>query len=571
MVEIFLANKQVSFAGWHPLEDWIDWQTRGAVGCVFTRAGYSRLESLSIRELISAVGAGQIRIPAFQRGFVWDSERVAYLMDSIYKGYPFGALMFWRTKEQLKFDRQLGPFKLPEPKEDYPVDYVLDGQQRVTSIFGVFQTDHEFENTEGIDWMDIYFDLSADEAAQDNQFLALRPEEVAEGRHFPLRTLFDTVAYRAATESLPKDVISRIDDLQARFKETKIPVQITKTEEKETVAIIFERVNRQGVELDTLQLLSAWTWSEDFQLADQFDELGEQLAPFGFQGVGSDTDLLLRCCSAILTGDASPSALMRLNGADVRGNFDQIRNGIVYAVDYLRNQFLAQRLDNLPFVTQLVPLSVFFAVSGDKEAAYTDAQREEINKWFWRSSFTRRYSSGVLRNLKSDIEQMAALRDGLDSKLGDFPVSVSEDFFLQNIFRISNVNTKTFLLLLATQRPKSFISGQNVNLSETLKAANRSEFHHMMPRSFLDKSMQADHRGESILANFCFLSRADNRKLGGKPPSEYREKMPADNQVVREILMAAVADELLFRDDYEAFVTDRARKLKEIAESLCKV
>jgi hypothetical protein len=100
-----------------------------------------QLEDFSIRSIVEGVTRGQIRIPAFQRGFVWDAERVAYLMDSIYKGYPFGSLMFWRTREQLKFDRDLGPFQLPPPKEDYPVDYVLDGQQRVTSIFGVFQTD----------------------------------------------------------------------------------------------------------------------------------------------------------------------------------------------------------------------------------------------------------------------------------------------------------------------------------------------------------------------------------------------------------------------------------------------
>ncbi len=62
-------------------------------------------------------------------------------MDSIYKRFPFGSLLFWRTREVLKYDRTLGPFKLPAPKADYPIDYVLDGQQRVTSIYGVFQSD----------------------------------------------------------------------------------------------------------------------------------------------------------------------------------------------------------------------------------------------------------------------------------------------------------------------------------------------------------------------------------------------------------------------------------------------
>lgn len=82
------------------------------------------MADLSIREILEQVNRGQIRIPAFQRGFVWDPERVAYLMDSIFKKYPFGSVLFWRTNEKLRFDRKLGPFELPEPKADYPIDYV---------------------------------------------------------------------------------------------------------------------------------------------------------------------------------------------------------------------------------------------------------------------------------------------------------------------------------------------------------------------------------------------------------------------------------------------------------------
>jgi uncharacterized protein with ParB-like and HNH nuclease domain len=96
---------------------------------------------LTIRETLDLVPRGQIRVPAFQRGFVWESEKVAFLMDSIYKGYPFGSLLLWRTREQLRHERQLGPFRLPDRDPEYPIDYVLDGQQRITSIFGVFQTD----------------------------------------------------------------------------------------------------------------------------------------------------------------------------------------------------------------------------------------------------------------------------------------------------------------------------------------------------------------------------------------------------------------------------------------------
>jgi hypothetical protein len=523
------------------------------------------MADLSIREVLEQVHRGQIRIPAFQRGFVWEPERVAYLMDSIYKKYPFGSLLFWRTREKLKCDRNLGPFELPEPKADYPIDYVLDGQQRVTSIYGVFQSDVPAPEADE-HWLPIYYDLTAEPTAQESQFVALPPDKVDPDKHFALSTLFNTVAYRKANEGRGDKVVEKIDRMQEIFKEVKIPVQTSDTEDKATVAIIFERINRQGVELDTLQLLSAWTWSEEFQLQDQFAELADELMPFGFEEVGADTNLLLRCCSAILKGDASPQALMSINGADVRNEFERVTNGVKYAVDYMRTNFNAEKLNNLPFTTLLVPLSVFFAVPGTKEAGHTDEQRKKINRWFWRASFSRRYSSAVLRNLNTDIEQMKLLRDKGDSNLGDFAVDITSDFFSSNLFGLNNVNTKTFVLLLASRRPLSFISGAPVDLATTLKESNRTEFHHLMPRSFLKLSKQTA-LDDSILANFAFLSRSDNRELGGVAPSVYRSKMPKDCD---KILDSALASPILFTDDYRKFVDERADRLASVAAELCE-
>src|SRR5207249_1031216 len=146
-------------------------------------------DDLSIRQILQQVGGGNIRVPAFQRGFVWDADTVAYFMDSLYKAYPFGSLLFWRTKAQLKTERKLGPFVLPDRDPEYPIDYVLDGQQRITSIFGVFQTDLKAEKEP--DWTAVYFDFQADPTAQQSQFIVLNPSEVDAARHFPLRVLFD--------------------------------------------------------------------------------------------------------------------------------------------------------------------------------------------------------------------------------------------------------------------------------------------------------------------------------------------------------------------------------------------
>lgn len=520
------------------------------------------MDTITIREILDQVVRGQIRIPAFQRGFIWEPDRVAFLMDSIYKRYPFGSLLFWRTKEPLKVERDMGPFKLPSPKADYPVDYVLDGQQRVTSIFGVFQTDLPMDKS--VPWEDIYFDLQADANAQDPQFVALSGEEIDLKRHFPLNTIFDTAAYRKATKELDDVTAKRVDDMQSVFKEAQIPLQFSSTEDKATVAIIFERVNRQGVRLDTLQLLSAWTWSEDFQLQEQFAELSEQLGPFGFAEVGDDTNLLLRCAAAVLMKDATPEALMALNGHTVRESFTRILNGVKGAVDYLRANFSVYALDNLPFPTILVPLSVFFAVEEDQETKYNDDQRRAINRWFWRSSFSRRYSAGVLRNLKADIAEMEKLRGMVLNNLGSFPVNLTEEFFTDNVFGMGNVNTKTFILMLAQMHPRSFVSGVTLDLSEKLRSSNRTEFHHLMPRSFL-KATGQNARSDSALANFAFLSRADNRQLGGVAPSVYRSKMALNWE---EIAAAAVCPKSLFADDYGVFLNERAKMLLALAASL---
>jgi hypothetical protein len=205
--------------------------------------------SLTIRKILEQVENGTIRVPAFQRGFVWDAERVAYLMDSIYKGYPFGALILWRTKEKLNHERELGPFTLPDVQPEYPIDYVLDGQQRLTSIFGVFQTD--LTPSEDAPWTKVYFDMSAESDLQESQFVCPETDDVDPAKHFPIGTFFDVTAYRQATAQLSAERAELIDKVQSVFKEATIPTQEVATEDRAKVAIVFERVNRLGVELDT--------------------------------------------------------------------------------------------------------------------------------------------------------------------------------------------------------------------------------------------------------------------------------------------------------------------------------
>ena len=168
------------------------------------------MDDLTIRQIITLIGQGRLRVPTFQRGFIWDAPQVAYLMDSIYKGYPMGSLLIWRTKEKLKFERKLGPYSLPSPDDGLPVDYRLDGQQRITSIFGIFQTDIQPDPDADDSWTHIYFDLLADRDAQDSQMFAFAPGDtnLDPQRHFPLKVLFDAAYCRATRDLLIVQVSS---------------------------------------------------------------------------------------------------------------------------------------------------------------------------------------------------------------------------------------------------------------------------------------------------------------------------------------------------------------------------
>lgn len=515
--------------------------------------------------MLDAVTSGEVRIPAFQRGFVWEMDRVAHLLDSIYKGYPFGSLLFWRTKQQLAAERNLGTFTLPDPQSEYPIDYVLDGQQRLTSIFTVFQT--ELKPQPNPDWMDIYFDLEAGDNPQDSAFVALTA--VTEGekqRYFPMRVLFDSVGYRENTAHLDKARVAVIDRLQEKFKEVTIPVQILKSEDRSIVAIVFERINHLGVALDTLQLLSAWTWSEDFDLLDKFRDLRDELSDFGFAGVGDDSDLILSCVAGILAKEPGPETLLGLKGADVRSQFGRVENGIRGAIDFLRTQLKVMHLRLLPYPSMLVPLAVFFAEPEGKDVVYDAATYQRLKRWFWRTCLSARYSSQTRKTTIHDIEQAELLKNGKPNTFGDIDLKVDEEFF-KSTFRIAAAATKTFVLLLSNNSPKSLLSGKAIDLDRVLQSYNRSEFHHVYPRAFL-REKGVDEASINVLANFCFLSAAENRNIGRKRPSGYVKDLGGPEHQVDETLASAFCSSNEFNDDYDTFLRERMARLVKFAEKL---
>lgn len=517
------------------------------------------MESYPIRKIINKIGSGEMRIPSFQRGFVWEPDDVAFFVDSIFKGYPVGAVLLWRTHDKLHTERDLGRFSLPEPSSDYPLDYVLDGQQRLTSLFSVFQTELEPNHDEN--WKDVFYVIGSSEDPQQTVFLPLNESDVDPDKHFPINVLFDSVKYRKATEHLNDNVKKEIDSLQETFKEATIPVQLMETEDRGNVAIVFERINRAGVPLDSFQLLTAWSWSTEFDLQDKLDDLSNELSSCGFEDLANDQDLLMKCFTGFILGSTSPRAIMDLKGEAIRDNFDSIVNGLKSSVDFLDRELNLHSLSYLPYPAMIVSLTRFFG----KNRTYNNTQRKELIRWFWRSCFSRRYSSGVNSAHESDLAAMDRLILDENAEISNFRCDIESTFFLANCFGITTVNTKTFIAMLASNAPRSFLSGAKVDLGKTLKSISSKEFHHIFPDKYLER-LGYDRKKRFCLANFCFLNNMDNQKIKDKSPAEYSKLI--DQTSLDEILRRAICPPETFSMSYDDFLARRADMLVSYAQNL---
>ena len=89
-----------------------------------------------IDELARRILSGDILLPKFQREFVWKREQVLTLLDSIVSNYPIGSVLLWQSRQELRSENRIADLEIDVPKPDYPVNYLLDGQQRLSSVCG---------------------------------------------------------------------------------------------------------------------------------------------------------------------------------------------------------------------------------------------------------------------------------------------------------------------------------------------------------------------------------------------------------------------------------------------------
>ena len=362
----------------------------------------------------------------------------------------------------------------------------------------------------------------------------------------------------------PDDMLEKIDTMSAKFREYLIPNEIFESSDRYKVAIVFERINRAGTELNVFELLSAWSWSEDFDLVERFKELQTKIEDHGYDDLVDDKDLQLRICAGIILGETTPDKIMDLKGDEIRTRFIEIENGITGAIDYLIKQLGVSHFKLLPFPGLLVPLSCFFATKNNEGRNYTAKQNDYLRKWFWRSVFSRRFSSDVNEKQAHDISEMVKLRE---NPLYEFrlPKAEIKFSFSNSNFAAGNANSKSLIALLNTANPSSFWSGAKVDLNKVLKKGSKHEYHHIFPQAFLKKN-GFEKRKINLLANICFLTRADNNAIKDKSPAQYLSK--CNDRDKTRYLTEAFCPLDIESLDYEDFLAKRSELLERKAFEL---
>ncbi len=401
------------------------------------------------------------------------------------------------------------------------------------------------------------------EDMQESLFLCLTPGEVEVDRHFSVKTLFDAEKYREATLNLSAENLKKVVSLQDRFKEYLIPNETFESGDRNKVAIVFERINRAGTPLEIFELLTAWSWSDDFDLVEKFKSLQIRIAEHGYEDLCNDQDLQLRICAGVIHGKTTPSDIIGLKGEDIRQRFEEIERGIIGAIDFLKRELDVQQYKLLPFPGIMVPLSAFFATDKVEGHLYSDKQKQVITKWFWRALFTRRFSSDVNERQAADIIEFRRLKEN-ESHDFRLPRAENQVSFMGN-FSAGNANSKTLILLLNSQSPHSFVSGAKIDTSKILKKSSQHEYHHIFPRKHLERTDTAPSE-INVLANICFLTRGDNNSIRDKSPNEYIKKFFNVNmeRYITEALCPASFQDL----EYAPFLKQRMEILSKKAHEL---
>lgn len=523
-------------------------------------------DSLNYQSLIAKIEQGNIKIPQFQRKFVWNIDETAGLLDSILKGYPIGSFIIWKTNERLRSVRNIGGMTFPDTPAGEMVQYVLDGQQRMTSLY-VALKGAKLINEQGkeVNYGEIYIDLSA---KTDEQIVVTDTSGHNSKNLISIVSLLNS-GYKVYQQY--PDYGEKIDKYRISFQTYQFATIEVENAPIDIATEIFTRINVGGKSLTLFEIMAAKTYDEKlkFDLSEKYDGIVEKLSAIGYETISNST--VLQSVSVCLMKDCTKKQILKLDKDSFIEKWDSVISAFESAVDYFRTFYRIPVSQLLPYDSLLVPFTYFFYNHKDKPIG---EQQKLLQDYFWRCIINQRFSSASESKLTQDIERIDLILNG-EHPIYEEGVNISPDNIkTKGYFTVGSAYIKGLLCILAYQQPKSFVDNSLVTIDNSwLKMATSKNYHHFFPKAYMKKNQSNIPEGlVNHIANITIVDDFLNkRSIRDRAPSKYIDDYKRTNPDLVVTLQTHLINDLksfgINDNDYLKFFDQR---LKAFSEELKK-
>ncbi|MGP3924304.1 GmrSD restriction endonuclease domain-containing protein [Streptomyces sp. 8N616] len=474
---------------------------------------------MKISTVLDKVDSGDFALPEFQRGYVWTRDQVRGFFQSLYRGYPIGGFLTWSTKARTAATRGGASDK------DGSIQLLLDGQQRVTTLYGVLRgkPPRFFEGQTGtlsglrFHMRDENFEFYAPAKMRDNPAW-IDVTSLMQGDPFDF---VDQVMELAGGDAdLRTAYLGRLNRLhQVSSRDVHIEEVTGDDKSIDVVVEIFNRVNSGGTKLSKGDLALAaicahWPAARD--------TMNGALGTWSDAGFEFKLDWLLRNANAVLTGEALFTKLADVPVDDFKGGLDDA----IRMVSHLLNTVGGRLgLDHDRVLAGRGAFPVMSRMLHQHGGRFPNADsRDKLIYWYVHSFLWGRYAGATETALNQDL---AALDEGGTDALVEQLRLSHGDLVVRPEHFIGQTKGARFypLLYLLTRvhEAKDFSSG--IPLKANMLGRHSSlQVHHIFPKARL---AEADYPRNEInaVANFCFLTQDTNLQVGARDPQDYLEEI----------------------------------------------
>jgi len=545
-----------------------------------------------LKELLGQIHSAEMALPEFQRDFIWDPSATQELILSIALNYPAGSLLRIRNPENLFACREFQG--APELRGRRPTYLVLDGQQRLTSLYQAFfgVGEHRYfidlgRLLNGVDLEEALFHLRATHKSAkrldsfDTQAseLIVPLSELKEGAGGFSRWTRKALRQKPngdAREAL-EDSLSEIERLYIQtVDDYRFPV-VTLSERTDGAAVctIFETLNRTGVKLGVFELLTARFWSSGVNLRQLWQDAKKQHKDLVTFEVDPYYVLQVISLASRPTPICRRSDVLDLKPESIREWWDKAAAGVARALRFLQEECGVITPGWLPYATILNPLAAFLAKTkmpgGPDEAAIW----LRLSRWYWCAVFGQAYENAPNSQSAKDLAELQRWMGG-----GEPPEAVAGLRFdpatLREITPRQRAVYRGAICLILRQHPHDFYKGEEIT-GATMREYQVDD-HHIFPDAFLQKQSIPQRLRDCVL-NRTLIDRQTNIRISARGPAEYMPEIEtALNEHVRQFddllaghLLPSGKRSPLYQNDFEAFLASRQERMWEEIKRLTGV